>query len=278
MQRISDVVRDAGPHFRSDWNHCRHRTLVPVERAILAYQAVLRVDKLGIPGAIVEAGVWKGGMSCLMARAHLRAAARIDRTSWLFDTFDGMPAPDPQHDGIKAVQQYKEAVNGTSQGFGCRVEAGKWCLGRYSEVEDLMKTQSPNMQLRLVQGKVEDTLGGGPSELPEQIAVLRLDTDWFESTKIELDVLWPRLSPGGWLYIDDYYDFAGCRRAVHEWAMQHNYSTSVGFGRDGRHNVRVFHLFKSNPFEGQRAPFVTRNPLMFNDTDSQPMLVAPRRR
>ena len=155
MQRIADVLREAGPEFRSDWSRCRHRTLVPVERAILAYQAVKRVDKLQIPGAIVEAGVWKGGMSCLMARAHLRSApSRIDRVSWLFDTFDGMPAPDAKVDGIKAMQQYSDVMNGTSDGFGCRVEAGKWCLGRKKDVESLMTAQSPELVGRFVQRKL----------------------------------------------------------------------------------------------------------------------------
>ena len=271
---VDEARRDAG--WRSDWSHCHSASLVPSERALLAYYAVQLVDKHRIPGAIVEAGVWKGGMSCLMARAHRRMTTRLNRSahreSYLFDTFDGMPAPNATRDGRKAVSQYTAALSGdTSVRTGCRVEGGKWCIGRLDEVQAVMEKRSTSTRVRYVQGKVEETLSI-EANLPEQIAILRLDTDWFESTAKELDVLWPRLSPGGWLYVDDYYDFAGCARAVHEWAQRMNISRAqLQIGRDGRWGARIFQVFKSRPFDGSR-PFVERNPLYFNDTTMRALL------
>lgn len=105
--------------WRADWSRCRRggTTLVPPFRALLAYRAVQIMDERRMPGAIAEAGVWHGGMSCLMARAHRRRAASLggpNRTSWLFDTFDGMPPPNRSLDGSKAAFLYGQYLNGTT--------------------------------------------------------------------------------------------------------------------------------------------------------------------
>ena len=209
MARAANLEKGS---WRPDWHRCRRHTLVPAFRALLAYRAVQRVDEQHVPGDIVEAGVWHGGLSCLMARAHQRQQRRravFNRTSWLMDTFSGMPAPNRTLDGWKANAMYERFRNGSTTGLGCRVEAGKWCFGSFEMVSKLMDGVAGARRTRYVRGKVEDTLLD-ERELPRQIAVLRLDTDWYTSTLAELDVLWPRLSPGGWLYIDDYFDFAGC--------------------------------------------------------------------
>ena len=87
----------------------------------------------------------------------------------------------------------------------------------------MARTRQPAMLHHYVTGKVEETLHGNLSALPARIAVLRLDTDWYESTKAELDVLWPKLSPGGWLYVDDYFAVAGARKAVDHWLQHHGW-------------------------------------------------------
>jgi hypothetical protein len=95
-----------------------------------------------------------------------------------------------------------------------------WCrCGLESVKQTLLETGYSESLLRFIKGKVEDTL---PLESPEQIAILRLDTDWYESTRCELETLFPKLVPGGVLIIDDYGHWQGCRKAVDEYFAKHN--------------------------------------------------------
>ncbi len=161
-----------------------------------------------IPGAIVECGLWKGG-SLLSAILRLQALGRADREIFGFDTFSWMTEPtefDVDLDGKCWREGWSETVSpspGTSQ----------------HEVHGLLtNTGYPSEQLNLVAGRVEDTL---PSEAPGRIALLRLDTDWYESTRHELVHLYPRLAVGGILIIDDYGHFKGCQKAVDEYFSGH---------------------------------------------------------
>ena len=233
-------------------------------RALLAYLAVRRVNELRIPGDIVEAGVWHGGISCLMARAHLRNPT-VDRRVWLFDTFEGMPEPE-RSDGPKARYLYDKYKNGTITGLGCRVEDGRWCYGSLPTVQRVMNsTGLPEDRVRFVKGLVESTLHPSSSaSLPEQVAILRLDTDFYASTQAEMDVLWPRLTPGGWLFIDDYFDFQGCRSAVDTWLRQNRWKSESWRALDRRQASRSFHFWKGVPFDAAR-PF-GRNPLIWRRT------------
>jgi O-methyltransferase len=93
-----------------------------------------------------------------------------------------------------------------------------WCYAALDEVRrNVGEMGYPGEKLHFVQGKVEDTI---PGSAPEQIALLRLDTDWYESTRHELIHLYPRLSAGGVLIVDDYGHWQGSRRAVDEWIAQ----------------------------------------------------------
>ena len=136
------------------------------------------------------------------------------------------------------------------------VRDNKWS---YAPLEDVRHTmmRAGFGATRFVKGKVEETLR--TDQLPSQIAVLRLDTDWYASTKAELELLWPRLSPGGWLYVDDYGSFAGARKAVDQWLAANGW---VGEARKamafktGRVNPKAvsddqlgsFHVMKATPF------------------------------
>jgi hypothetical protein len=127
------------------------------------------------------------------------------RDLYLLDTFEGMSAP------TEADVSYL----GESQIERVNAAAGPVALAPLAEVERAMEsTHYPPERVHYVQGMVEETL---PDQAPEQIAVLRLDTDWYESTKHELVHLWPRVAPGGVLIVDDYGHFAGARRAVDEF-------------------------------------------------------------
>lgn len=171
--------------------------------------AVEYVSTNQIPGDVVECGVWRGG-SMMAIASCLQANQDTDRRLHLYDTFEGMPpAQDVDKDFLDtpAANQLDEQDRADPRSV--------WCYSGIQEVrQNMSRTGYPEEQLQFVKGKVEDTLVG---EVPERIALLRLDTDWYESTKICLEVLFPRLVAGGVLIIDDYGHWQGCRQAVDEY-------------------------------------------------------------
>ncbi len=177
--------------------------------------AVDYVHGSGVEGSVVECGVWKGG-SCMAAMRQLRALGDTDREIYLFDTFEGMSEPtklDINHYGVNASQEYDNWKENTE-------EVDIMCYAGLDEVKANVGTVGyPPDKVHYVRGKVEDTL---PENAPEKIAILRLDTDWYESTKCELEALWPRLQPGGVIIIDDYGFWEGARKAVDEYLAKHN--------------------------------------------------------
>ena len=146
----------------------------------------------------------------MAAALTLLQAGADDREIYLFDTFEGMSQPterDRTPDGLSAQQQLD----------GDPARAGVvWAVARLDEVRaNMVSTGYPPERIHYVKGPVEQTL---PSSAPEgPIALLRLDTDWYESTKQELTHLFPRLSSGGILIIDDYGHWEGARQAVDEY-------------------------------------------------------------
>jgi hypothetical protein len=189
-------------------------SLLSPERLIANVDAIDHVVHRGIPGAIVECGVWRGGSMLVMIRA-LQHHGREDRDLYLFDTFDGMTLPSAadtsRFDG-SALTAWHDAreTGGVPWDAYFRPE-----VFSFDQVRDLIaSTGYPEERVHFVVGRVEDTL---PDRAPDEIALLRLDTDWYESTKHELEHLYPRIAPGGVLIIDDYGHWDGCRRAVDEY-------------------------------------------------------------
>jgi hypothetical protein len=182
-------------------------TMTSAERLFALCRAVHYVSHHDIPGDIVECGVWKGGSMMAVAQT-LKKEGDIGRTLHLFDTFDGMaPA------GVSDVTV--EGVAGSEIAGKIADTGDKWCYAGLDEVKRAMEaTGYKPANIRYIQGRVEDTI---PAQAPDAIALLRLDTDWYESTKHELTHLFPRLSDGGVLIIDDYGFWKGCRRAVDEY-------------------------------------------------------------
>ncbi|MFJ4877804.1 TylF/MycF/NovP-related O-methyltransferase [Streptomyces sp. NPDC088745] len=171
---------------------------------ILATRHVVKHD---IPGAIVECGVWRGGSMQACAKTLLAEGVE-DRELYLFDTFEGMTPPteeDKRLDGKSAAQLLE--VYGKDRPI--------WAVASLDDVKSgFEKVPYPAERLHYVQGKVEDTV---PEQAPEQISILRLDTDWYASTKHELKHLYSRLVSGGVLLIDDYGYWQGSRQAVDEF-------------------------------------------------------------
>ena len=185
-------------------------TMTSLSRVFAFIAAAEHVSRLGIKGAIVECGVWKGGstMAALLALARL---GDCSREVWLYDTFEGM-VPPTENDGDVDKQLFTSHTRDDGSSDWCRAELG--------EVITNIESCGYSMErVKFVKGRVEETI---PRNLPDQISLLRLDTDFYESTRHELEHLYPRLSSGGILIIDDYGAFAGAQRAVHEFmASQH---------------------------------------------------------
>jgi hypothetical protein len=178
--------------------------MTSIERGYALYQGVRYVINRNIPGAFVECGVWKGGSCMLACLAALEEGSR-DRDFYLYDTFTGMSEP-TEHDRV--------AYSGRLVTERWEENFSSWEVPRDAVEQNLESTGYPKERLHYVEGKVEKTL---KHTVPEPIALLRLDTDWYESTARELEVLYPRLSPGGVLIIDDYGHFTGARKAVDEY-------------------------------------------------------------
>jgi hypothetical protein len=150
----------------------------------------------------------------MMMALALQASGVVDRRLFCFDTFEGMPLPNPvdvRHaDGMPAAAILSDMPNEQGNPY--------WAICPLETVlSNLATTGYPPALIRCVKGRVETTL---PQQLPERIALLRLDTDWYESTKHELIHGWPRVSPGGVILIDDYGFWRGARQAVDEYLTE----------------------------------------------------------
>jgi hypothetical protein len=202
---------DYEAEFVEIWNLVKHRTMTGPEKGYYLHQAVRYVTAHQIPGAIVECGVWRGGSMLNVAHTLARLGA-TDRELYLFDTYSGMSEPTERD-----VHLGKRADAATLLENESR-ESRTWAIASLDDVrEGFSSVDYPAERLHFVEGKVEDTI---PGDAPEEIAVLRLDTDWYESTKHELTHLYQRLAPGGVLIIDDYGTWKGSKDATDEFLAE----------------------------------------------------------
>lgn len=181
-------------------------TMTSVERLQALILATRYVVRRRLPGDFVECGVWRGGSMFAAARTllHLEGA---QRTLYLYDTYAGMPPPDSvdvRRDGQPASVLMEDSRDEATRAFAT-----------LQTVKDTMSLSGYSADAtKYIVGKVEDTI---PQVIPERIALLRLDTDWYSSTLHELKHLYPRLVRGGVLIIDDYGWWEGARKAVDEF-------------------------------------------------------------
>jgi hypothetical protein len=188
-------------HFRQYVEKVRSLTQTSIERLWATYSAAKYVIQNEIPGHFVECGVWKGGSS-IMAMLALMELGVNDRHFFLFDTYEGMP--DPTDEDGKAPHELLER-----QGREKFSEMN--AVGILDVAKHVESFGYPKSKTHLVAGKVEDTI---PRKGLDEVAFLRLDTDWYASTLHELQQLYPILSTGGVLIVDDYGHFSGARKAV----------------------------------------------------------------
>jgi O-methyltransferase len=191
----------------------RRHTMTSPARLDALISAVAHVASSRTPGALVECGVWRGGSMMATALTLLRLGD-TQRDLYLFDTYSGMTAPtaedvDSAYDGFSLSRKWQRRHR----------EDRNWLGVPEDRVREAMaSTGYPPERVHLVEGPVEETL---PAAAPREISLLRLDTDWYASTRHEMEQLYPRLVAGGVLVLDDYGHYPGARRAVDEYLAAH---------------------------------------------------------
>jgi O-methyltransferase len=171
----------------------RANTLASRTRLGTLFRLAREIDRLRIPGALVECGVFKGGSAGVLAKASSGV-----RPLFLFDSFEGLPPPG-EHDGRMAGERYQTG----------------WCAATEADVLDLLQGLGiPRERIHIIKGWFQDTL---PTADVGEIALLHIDADWYDSVKLCLDVFYDRVQPGGFIVFDDYGRWEGCTRAVDEF-------------------------------------------------------------
>lgn len=200
---------DVPPVLVDTYKKVRPYTMTSPERIFSLCEAVKYIQGKNIEGDIVECGVWKGGSMMAIAETLL-GVGDTSRDLYLFDTFEGMPPPTKDDVDIAGVTAESLLDRSDKES-----DESVWCRATLDVVKKVLgSTGYPSEKVHFIKGMVEQTI---PRFVPEKIALLRLDTDWYESTKHEMEHLFPRLSKGGVLIIDDYGHWQGARKAVDEY-------------------------------------------------------------
>jgi O-methyltransferase len=175
-------------------------TMVGLRRLDNIEQCLKSVIADNVPGDLVETGVWRGG-SCILMRGILKAYGVTDRTVWLCDSFEGLPKSTHKEDLHWDFEQYRE--------LAVSIDQVKDNFRKYELLDD---------QVKFVKGWFKDSLPGAPIG---PISLLRLDGDLYESTWDAIDALYPKLSVGGYILIDDYASIDSCEKAVTDYRNKH---------------------------------------------------------
>jgi Macrocin-O-methyltransferase (TylF) len=194
-------------------------TMVSARRLTALERSIRTVVRNGIPGEIVECGTARGGSAALLALWLKRL--QTNRKIYVFDTFEGLPAP------TLADPDYGRAVQFTGL-----------CRGQLDEVENLFTSLGVRDFAVFVKGLFQDTMPGFP--FPEKIALAHLDADWYDSTMVCLNHLWDRIPVGGIVQFDDYGSWQGCKKAVDEFFTTRGITDRLHcIDRDGRYVVKT---------------------------------------
>lgn len=194
VQRLDQSFRQAGRDWPVD-----AETMIGVRRLENIQACAVDVIERGVPGDFMETGVWRGGATIFM-RGILKAYGAVERRVWVADSFEGLPKPStdaPRSDHQERLWAFTQ--------LAVSMEEVRTNFARYGLLDD---------QVTFLPGFFADTL---PSASVERLAVLRLDGDLYESTRDALVNLYPKVSPGGYVIIDDYQNVPGCRMAVDEY-------------------------------------------------------------
>ncbi len=213
VTKIAEVPSRSSEYdeFIELYEFCKPYTMTSIERMFALYKSIEYVVKNKIPGDFVECGVWKGGSAMLIALTLLKFN-QSSRKIYLYDTFEGMSNPTEDDVDIHLRKASDQLLENSQE-----KENSIWCLAAYESVlQNVLTTKYPSDNFKLIKGMVEETI---PGNNPGQLALLRLDTDWYASTKHELSHLYPLLADKGVLIIDDYGHWQGARKAVDEYIL-----------------------------------------------------------
>jgi len=188
-------------------------TMCSQGQIIELHKLLEEIFKNKIDGDIVECGTWRGGLACLMLQSIIDNTEHAKKL-YVYDTFEGMTIPEE----IDVSCEGENATDTFARWAMKNNETSKWCRAGIKVVEFNLNRITENYKnyTDLIKGKVEDTLVN-KKNLPEKICLMRLDTDWYQSTKIELETFYPMLSIGGIIIVDDYNYWQGQQKAVDEF-------------------------------------------------------------
>jgi len=200
-------------------NSIRRYSMVGRSGLLFVYDATTEMERNKIDGCFVECGVARGGCSALMAIVAFKHGH--NRKVWLFDSFEGLPEQTSEDEGPNPLmyQPKNRPANYLAPGY---------CLGTYEEVEELLfsKLDLDRNNIYMVKGWFQDTLPEYREKVGA-IAVLRLDGDWYESTKCCLENLYDNVITGGYIIIDDYFTVPGCKKATDEFLKNRNINVNI---------------------------------------------------
>lgn len=201
--------------FREIYEKTKSYTMTSAERMYALYLAVEYTVRRKIPGDMIECGVWKGGSAMIIALTLMRLGEK-NKKIFLYDTYEGMGEPSNMDvrafDNKPGYEIWKKFYNASKK--------EKWLAAELDKVKkNMLSTGYPEKNIIYVKGDVKKTI---PETVPQKVSLLRLDTDWHDSTLHELNHLFPRLSSGGVIIIDDYGYWKGARRAVDDYFKERN--------------------------------------------------------
>ncbi len=214
---LPELEREAVSKIRIIQNH----TMLPYSRLLSLYEQAVFCESVGLPGDFAECGVWKGGAVGLMALANL-THGKSRRHLHLFDSFEGIPEPDETVDGAKAVAESRQ-IGGGTKGRLISVEGFYRSAGTLEDNRNLLERvigYDPEY-IHYHEGWFQDSLPREAHEVKE-IAILRLDGDWYASTRVCLEHLYHKVVSGGFVIVDDYGCYEGCKKAVEEFMEREN--------------------------------------------------------
>jgi O-methyltransferase len=207
-ERFDDRARERIRRQGGAWPRMAH-TMIGFKRLSNLQFCVEDVIARGVPGDLIETGVWRGG-ACILMRAILKAHGVVDRQVWVADSFEGLPRPSadkyPADAGVRLH---------TAKALAVSVEEVKANFKEYGLLDD---------QVRFLKGWFRDSLPAAPIK---RLAVLRLDGDMYESTMDALVNLYPRLAAGGYLIVDDYGAVPSCREAIEDFRREHGITEAI---------------------------------------------------
>jgi hypothetical protein len=199
--------------FVTHYIHGTALTMLPTARLNHLQSCVIDVVSRSIPGDVIETGVWRGGATIFM-RGILKALGVRDRRVWVADSFEGLPVPDGERFPLEAKAHAGPFMTKVCNHLAVSIDEVQRNFDAYGLLDD---------QVRFLKGWFSETL---PSAPIERLALMRLDGDLYDSTRDALVNLYDRLSPGGYVIVDDYGEdsWTYCRRAVDEFRTQRGIS------------------------------------------------------